>query len=96
MVTLRRATVHDLLGMQSANLSCLPENYGYNYYMYHFMSWPHTSYVAIDGGKVVGYVMAKIESEAWGDEDLKHGHITSVAVLRTHRRMGLATLDQVS
>lgn len=35
---------------------------------------------------IIGYVLAKMEEE--GEE--KHGHITSLAVKRSHRRLGLA------
>ena len=38
-------------------------------------------------GKIVGYVLAKMEEESTEC----HGHITSLAVLRTHRKLGLAT-----
>jgi N-alpha-acetyltransferase 10/11 len=38
-------------------------------------------------GKIVGYVLAKMEEEA----AIPHGHITSLAVLRTHRKRGIAT-----
>jgi len=37
----------------------------------------------------VGYVLAKMEDEE--QALLKHGHVTSLSVLRTHRKMGLAT-----
>lgn len=37
-------------------------------------------------GSIVGYVLSKIEEEA---TDV-HGHITSLAVARSHRRLGLA------
>ena len=51
----------DLLNMQHCNLLCLPENYQMKYYFYHALSWPQLSYVAEDeGGKVVGYVLAKM------------------------------------
>jgi len=45
-------------------------------------------------GKIVGYVLAKMEEET---EDDPHGHITSLAVKRSHRRQGLAQklMDQV-
>ena len=36
-------------------------------------------------GRVVGYVLAKMEEES---EDDIHGHITSLAVKRSHRRLG--------
>lgn len=45
--------------------------------------------VALDQGKVVGYVLAKLADD---DEDpTPHGHITSLAVLRSHRKLGIAT-----
>merc|ERR1712113_783390 len=37
--------------------------------------------------KIVGYVLAKMEE----DSDEVHGHITSLAVLRTHRKLGIAS-----
>lgn len=79
----------DLLAVQNANLLCLPENYQLKYYLYHVLSWPQLLYVAEDfNGKIVAYVMSKME-EAPGKT--RQGHITSLAVLRTHRKMGLAT-----
>lgn len=81
--------------MQHANLICLPENYQMKYYFYHGLSWPQLSYVAEDSrGNIVGYVLAKMEEEA----DEPHGHITSLAVKRSHRRLGLAQklMDQSS
>lgn len=91
MVSIRRATVDDLLKMQQTNLLCLPENYQYKYYIYHYLSWPSLLHVAEDhNGKIVGYVLAKLE-----DEDIKQGeiqgHITSISVLRTYRRLGVAS-----
>jgi len=88
MVSIRRATIDDLMQMQNTNLTCLPENYQMKYYFYHILSWPQLSYVAEDQkGRIVGYVLAKMEEDA----DEEHGHITSLAVLRSHRKMGLAT-----
>jgi len=76
--------------MQTANLHCLPENYRMKYYMYHLLSWPELLYVAEDyDGKIVGYVLAKMEDES--DKPVTQAHITSLAVLRTHRKMGIAT-----
>jgi peptide alpha-N-acetyltransferase len=86
-VSIRNATVDDLFDMQNCNLSCLPENYQMKYYFYHCLSWPQLLYVAQDHKKkIVGYVLAKMEE----DSPEVHGHITSLAVLRTHRKMGLA------
>eukprot|EP01102_Stenamoeba_stenopodia_P005286 TRINITY_DN15851_c0_g1_i1.p1 TRINITY_DN15851_c0_g1~~TRINITY_DN15851_c0_g1_i1.p1 ORF type:complete len:258 (-),score=81.90 TRINITY_DN15851_c0_g1_i1:135-863(-) len=89
MVSIRQAQVEDLIAMQNTNLTCLPENYQIKYYFYHLLSWPQLSYVAEDHkGRIVGYVLAKMEEEA---KDEPHGHITSLAVLRSHRKLGLAT-----
>merc|ERR1712137_521841 len=88
MVSIRRATVDDLIAMQTANLTCLPENYQMKYYFFHLLSWPNLSYVAEDQrGNIVGYVLAKMEDGA----QIPHGHITSLAVMRSHRKLGLAT-----
>lgn len=83
------------MNMQHCNLLCLPENYQMKYYFYHGLSWPQLSYVAEDDqGRIVGYVLAKMEEES----DTAHGHITSLAVKRTNRRLGLAQklMDQAS
>ncbi|CAN1344490.1 N-terminal acetyltransferase A complex catalytic subunit NAA10 [Linum perenne] len=88
MVCIRKATMDDLLAMQACNLLCLPENYQMKYYFYHILSWPQLLYVAEDyNGRIVGYVLAKMEEES----NECHGHITSLAVVRTHRKLGLAT-----
>eukprot|EP00093_Oithona_nana_P008743 08743.XXX_144616_145273_1 [CDS] Oithona nana genome sequencing. len=95
-MNIRCATTSDLMNMQHCNLLCLPENYQMKYYMYHGLSWPQLSFVAEDNrGQIVGYVLAKMEEET---EDDPHGHITSLAVKRSHRRLGLAQklMDQTA
>uniref|UniRef100_A0A8C3SIH0 N-terminal amino-acid N(alpha)-acetyltransferase NatA n=1 Tax=Chelydra serpentina TaxID=8475 RepID=A0A8C3SIH0_CHESE len=85
-----------MLQRKHCNLLCLPENYQMKYYFYHGLSWPQLSYIAEDeNGKIVGYVLAKMEEDP---DDLPHGHITSLAVKRSHRRLGLAQklMDQAS
>lgn len=89
MVSIRAACMDDVLAMQRCNLFCLPENYQLKYYFYHILSWPHLLYVAADyDGSIVGYVMAKLDEKA---SDVQYGHVTSLAVLRTHRKLGIAT-----
>ncbi len=88
----------DLPLIQHANLENLPENYFLKYYLYHAMTWPQLSYVAVDVSrpaktaydypKIVGYVLAKMEEEP--ADGVQHGHITSLSVMRTHRRLGIA------
>lgn len=41
-----------------------------------------------DAPKIVGYVLAKMEEDP--QDGIQHGHITSLSVMRTHRRLGLA------
>lgn len=91
MVSIRKANIEDLIKMQNCNLWCLPENYTAKYYFYHFLSWPHILYVAEEQTnlKIVGYVLAKIEEEETNEP--VHGHITSLSVLRSHRKLGLAS-----
>ncbi|OMJ84645.1 hypothetical protein SteCoe_14162 [Stentor coeruleus] len=89
MVCIRRAQSADLLKIQSCNLMCLPENYNLKYYYYHILSWPQLLHVAEMDGKIVGYVLAKMEDE---NPDVPiHGHITSISVLRPYRKLGIAT-----
>ncbi|CZT20900.1 related to N-terminal acetyltransferase complex subunit ARD1 [Ramularia collo-cygni] len=88
----------DIPHVQQTNITNLPENYFCKYYMYHALSWPQLSYVAVDvsrpkktpydAPKVVGYVLAKMEEDP--ADGVQHGHITSLSVMRTHRRLGLA------
>uniref|UniRef100_A0A3Q3H450 N-terminal amino-acid N(alpha)-acetyltransferase NatA n=1 Tax=Labrus bergylta TaxID=56723 RepID=A0A3Q3H450_9LABR len=90
-MNIRNARPEDLMNMQHCNLLCLPENYQMKYYFYHGLSWPQLSYIAEDeNGKIV-------DMEEYPD-DVPHGHITSLAVKRSHRRLGLAQklMDQAS
>ncbi|CAR24837.1 N-acetyltransferase domain-containing protein [Lachancea thermotolerans] len=124
-VTIRRATIEDMLCMQNANLNNLPENYLFKYYMYHILSWPEASFVATttddvggpadatleelaaccegpvsatkgdpcyvrSGEKLVGYVLAKMNDDPSQPSEALTGHITSLSVMRTYRRMGVA------
>ncbi|KAI8511084.1 N-alpha-acetyltransferase 10 [Branchiostoma belcheri] len=95
-INIRCAKPEDLMNMQHCNLLCLPENYQMKYYFYHGLSWPQLSYVAEDEKKkIVGYVLAKMEEDP---DEAPHGHITSLAVKRSYRRLGLAQklMDQAS
>ncbi|TID30431.1 hypothetical protein CANINC_000942 [Pichia inconspicua] len=111
VVTIRRATVDDLQAMQNANLHNLPENYSMKYYLYHLLSWPEASFVAVSindeeksnnserkdsvqytdvGEKVVGYVLGKMADEESEEDKTPHGHITSLSVMRSYRKTGIA------
>jgi len=78
------------MGMQACNLQNLPENYQMKYYLYHAQTWPGLSYVAEDDkGRIVGYILAKMEEEVENGEP-PHGHVTSISVIRSYRRLGIA------
>ncbi|KAI9615682.1 hypothetical protein KEM48_005560 [Puccinia striiformis f. sp. tritici PST-130] len=86
--SLRQRWISDKQQMQHCNLMNLPENYQMKYYMYHLLTWPQLSFVGVDQkGRVVGYILAKMEEDP---TDEPHGHVTSISVLRTYRRLGLA------
>ncbi|KLO07919.1 acyl-CoA N-acyltransferase [Schizopora paradoxa] len=90
MITIRVARIEDLMGMQACNLQNLPENYQMKYYLYHGQTWPGLSYVAEDDkGRIVGYILAKMEEEVESGEP-PHGHVTSISVIRSYRRLGIA------
>ena len=92
MVSIRPATVDDLLGIQDCNISCLPENYTFKYYYYHYVNWPDLIFVAEDRRtkRIAGYVLAKVDDADESDLNTTKGHITSLSVLREYRRMGIA------
>jgi hypothetical protein len=45
----------DIPHVQQANITNLPENYFCKYYMYHALSWPQLSYVAIDVSRLASF-----------------------------------------
>ena len=90
MPSLRRARIEDLHEIQHCNLWCLPENYYFQYFLYHYLSWSSLIYVSEENGEIVGYVLAKMDDESETKDSEQNGHITSLSVLRSHRRLGLA------
>jgi len=55
------------------------------------MAWLHLLQVAEDhNGEIVGYVLAKMEEDSEGGDN-PNGHITSLSVKRSHRRLGIAS-----
>merc|ERR1712000_115382 len=72
VMDIRILTNADLPLIQHANLENLPENYFLKYYLYHSLSWPQLSFVAVDVSrpkkgpydypKIVGYVLAMVET----------------------------------
>lgn len=97
-ITVKRATISNILDMQHMNMMCLPENYTMKYYLYHLLTWPELSFVAYDEKfKIVGYVMGKLDdddelptNESCNNGNIITGHITSLAVKLSHRKLGIA------
>ncbi|KDN46625.1 putative N-terminal acetyltransferase complex subunit ARD1 [Tilletiaria anomala UBC 951] len=88
-MNIREATPDDVLGIQAANLENLPENYTLKFHLYHLLTWPQLTYVAEDDdGRIVGYILGKMEEEP--SDGVQHGHVTSISVLRSYRRLGVA------
>ena len=87
MISIRQGTFNDLSDIQDCNITCLPENYTFKYYYYHFLCWPQLIFVAEDTStnRVAGYVIGKAD-----DETPDTGHITSLAVWREFRKHGIA------
>ena len=46
----------DIPHVQLTNITNLPENYFCKYYLYHAMSWPQLSYVAVDVSCAFSYI----------------------------------------
>lgn len=75
------------------NRTCLPENYSYGFFLRLLRDYPATFLVGEIEGRLVGYVMCRIERTMSRIEKLrvrKAGHIISVAILPEYRRRGLA------
>src|SRR5579872_1587160 len=98
MMNIREARLVDLIGAQGVNLTCLAENYPMKSYWSHYMSWPGLHFIAEesscdsksaafqrDDRKIVGYVLVQ------ADESKKSILITSIAVDRSARSLGIAT-----
>ena len=88
----RNAVLDDLVQVMNINRVCLPENYTYSFFHSLLMEYPKAFWVAEHNGKIIGYVMCRIERIFSKIEPLrlrKAGHIVSVAVLPDYRRRGV-------
>lgn len=84
--------MNDLQSVMHINRLCLPENYTDYFFIDLYQRFPETFIVAEENGKVVGYIMCRIEVglSTFGFKGLiKKGHIVSVAVLPPYRRKGI-------
>jgi ribosomal-protein-alanine N-acetyltransferase len=90
---LRKFKPDDLQSVIRINRYCLPENYMDFFFMDLHQRFPETFIVAEQDGKIVGYIMCRIEvglaSLGLGGL-IRKGHVVSIAVLPQGRRKGVA------
>jgi len=82
----------DIESVVNINRVCLPENYAPYFFLDTFNSSPQTFIVAESQGRVIGYIMCRIEhgfSDVRKLHFAKKGHIISVAVLPEFRRRNI-------
>jgi ribosomal-protein-alanine N-acetyltransferase len=90
---LRKFTPDDLQSVMHINRYCLPENYMDFFFIDLHQRFPETFIVAEQDGKIVGYIMCRIEVglASFGLGGLiRKGHVVSIAVLPQGRRKGVA------
>lgn len=89
----RKAEPKDIQAVMRINLDTLPENYPEYFFRQIQERYPEAFYVAETEGKVVGYIMCRMEGGVsnFGMRWVRRGHIVSVAVQREYRRQKLAS-----
>ena len=91
---MRQFIPDDLPQVIEINRICLPENYNSTFFLDIYRNCPDAFVVAEVNGKVVGYIMCRLEhglSETRRFRLVKKGHIVSVAVLPEYRRTGIGS-----
>jgi len=90
---LRKFALDDLQSVMQINRVCLPENYTDLFFSDLHERFPETFIVAEEDGKIVGYIMCRVEvglSNFGLGGLIRKGHIVSIAVLPQSRRKGVA------
>jgi len=91
---IRRCERDDVATVIDINMRTLPEHYSDYFYHEILAEFPETFLVAEFDGKIIGYIMCRME---YGFSQLKRlglarkGHVVSVAVLEEHRGKGVGT-----
>ena len=89
---IRRCDEQDLSSVIDINMAALPEHYSDYFFESILRELPEAFIVAELDGKIVGYIMCKIEFGFSNFRKLgfvKKGHVVSVAVLEEHRDKGV-------
>ncbi len=80
----------DLDEVERINRIFLPENYPSYFFIENYRRFPSSFLVAEnDEGKVIGYVMCRVENYYTKKMTLLFGHVLSIAVSKKHRRRGV-------
>jgi ribosomal-protein-alanine N-acetyltransferase len=91
-VKLRQCTPADINAVTAINKVSLPENYSQAFFTELLNTTPESFMVAEVDGRVVGYIMCRVEHAftGWLKTRLTaRGHIISVAVMPEYRRSGI-------
>jgi ribosomal-protein-alanine N-acetyltransferase len=92
--TIRQFEPEDIKSVIGINHQCLPENYPEQFFLGLHYHAPKAFHVALNAeGKVIGYIMCRIERglSGFGRLPTKKGHIVSVAVIDASRNAGVGT-----
>jgi ribosomal-protein-alanine N-acetyltransferase len=92
-IKLRKFHPDDLQTVMKINQICLPENYTDMFFMDLYRRFPETYIIAEEEGKIIGYIMCRIEvglSNFGFSGLIRKGHVVSIAVLPNGRRKGIA------
>jgi [ribosomal protein S18]-alanine N-acetyltransferase len=90
---LRKFAPDDLQNVMQINRVCLPENYTDFFFIDLHQRFPETFVIAEEDGKIMGYIMCRIEvglSNFGFGGLVRKGHVVSIAILPQFRRRGLA------
>ena len=91
---LRRCELSDIIPVMEINLSTLPEHYSDYFYESLLEELPEAFVVAEISGKVIGYIMCKMEHGFSNFKKLgfvKKGHVVSIAVMDEYRGKGFGS-----
>ncbi len=93
-VEIREVREEDLADVIGINMVSLQEHYPEYFWRDHLRLWGKAFLVAVLDGKIVGYVMSRVErSLGFIKRSLpkKVGHVVSIAILPEYRRRGIGT-----
>jgi len=91
---LRRCELGDIIPVMEINLRTLPEHYSDYFYESLLEELPEAFVVAEISGKIMGYIMCKMEPGFSNFKKLgfvKKGHVVSIAVMNEYRSKGFGS-----